>query len=532
MIDPARQLLPDTATANVPAVLLPYQQRWIADQSPFKVMEKGRRTGITWAEAADNVLIAASAKNASGQNVYYLGTDKEMTEEYIQACAMWSRAFNHAATAIDEGFWDEDEDDKHIRTYSIRYPGSGFKITALASRPRKLRGRQGVLVGDEAAFVDDLPELIKAAVAFLIWGGKVRLISTHDGADNRFNDVVQEIRAGKRKGSVHRVTFMDAVAEGLYRRICLRLGKPWSPEAERAFIEEVYGTYGDAAEEELDCVPRNSAGAYFSRAVIEQRMDEHTPVLAIARQPGFEALSEQLRRADVGEWLEKEVRPHLERLHMVAGEIRGTVFGWDFGRYVDLSVMCPLVESKGLKRRPPFVLELRNIPFDQQRQILFYVADRLPRLRAGALDATGNGMYLAEAAAQRYGANRIAQVMINDNFYAEHFPKLRADLEDGTLEGLPRNADWMDDMRAVEMVKGVPKIPSKRTVGRDGGKRHGDAAVALVLGNSVARVENAPIEFQSAGPRQGFGAFEGPRPGVTDTGWGTVGGYGDHGGYE
>ena len=65
--------------ASPPAVLLPYQQRWIADASPFKVAEKGRRTGLTWAEAADDVLIAAAARNAGGQNVYYIGQDKDMT---------------------------------------------------------------------------------------------------------------------------------------------------------------------------------------------------------------------------------------------------------------------------------------------------------------------------------------------------------------------------------------------------------------------------------------------------------------------
>ena len=156
MTDQARTLVPNTASTDVPSVLLPYQQRWISDPSPLKVCEKGRRTGLTWAEAADDVLIAASSKAAGGQNVYYLGTDKEMTEEFIGACAMWAKAFNHAASAMEEGLWDEDEEDKHIKTFTIRFPASGHKITALASRPRKLRGRQGVLVGDESAFVDDL----------------------------------------------------------------------------------------------------------------------------------------------------------------------------------------------------------------------------------------------------------------------------------------------------------------------------------------------------------------------------------------
>ena len=156
---------------DVPAVLLPYQQRWIEDDSPLKVIEKSRRTGLTWGEAADDVLTAAADRTAGGQNVYYIAYNQDMTVEYIQACAMWARAFNRAATEIEEGLWSEDEDDKHIKTFTIRFPESGFRIVALTSRPSNLRGRQGVIVIDEAAFHEQLYELLKAALAMLIWGG-------------------------------------------------------------------------------------------------------------------------------------------------------------------------------------------------------------------------------------------------------------------------------------------------------------------------------------------------------------------------
>ncbi|EPB6585158.1 hypothetical protein ACRRCN_005633, partial [Escherichia coli] len=112
-------VIPDTSGYDAPPVLLPYQQRWVADASPLKVIEKSRRTGITWAEASDNVLTAASSAPAGGMNVYYIAYNQDMTVEYIQACAMWARAFNYAASEIEEGFWEEDDDDKHIRTYTI-----------------------------------------------------------------------------------------------------------------------------------------------------------------------------------------------------------------------------------------------------------------------------------------------------------------------------------------------------------------------------------------------------------------------------
>ncbi|UQA21827.1 hypothetical protein [Stenotrophomonas sp. NY11291] len=488
MTENARQLVPNTAAADVPAALMPYQQRWIADTANLKVMEKGRRTGITWAEAADDVLIAASAKGAGGQNVYYLGTDKEMTEEYIQACAMWAKAFNYAAGLVEEGFWDEEEDDKHIKTFTIRFPESGFKITALASRPRKLRGRQGVLVGDEAAFVDDLQELLKAAVAFLVWGGKVRLISTHDGHDNAFNELIEEIRAGGRRGSIHRVPFREAVEEGLYRRVCMRLGKTWSQEAEEEFIAEVYGTYGDAAAEELDCIPSQGSGAWLSAALIEARMTD-APVLRYTCPNGFEQQSDHVRWEAVQTWLDDEVGPHLDKLDP---DLQ-SVYGQDFGRSGDLSVMVPAQITQTLKRKAPFILELRNMPHRQQEQVAKYVIHRLPRFVKAAVDARGNGHALAEFLAQEFGYSRVELVMATEGWYREHMPPVKKAFEDDTIS-LPRDKDTMADLRVVRVIKGVARVP-ERTTGRDGGQRHGDSAIAVALMYYASRHPGAEMDW-------------------------------------
>ena len=222
--------------AGPPPVLLDYQQAWISDDSQLKVSEKSRRTGLTWAEAADDVLIAAASKSAGGMNVYYIGYNQDMAIEYVEACGMWARVFNHAASAVEEGLWEDDGDDKHIKTFTIKFPDSGHRVVALSSRPANLRGKQGVVVIDEAAFHDKLGELLKAALALLIWGGKVRVISTHNGEQNPFNELINDIRAGKRRGSVQRISFQEAVAQGLYQRVCLRLGKEWTAEGEAKWM--------------------------------------------------------------------------------------------------------------------------------------------------------------------------------------------------------------------------------------------------------------------------------------------------------
>lgn len=500
-------VLPDTSALDAPPVLLPYQQCWVADTSPLKVIEKSRRTGITWAEASDNVLTAASSAPAGGMNVYYIAYNQDMTVEYIQACAMWARAFNYAASEIEEGFWEEDDDDKHIRTYTIKFPDSGFRIVALSSRPSNLRGRQGIIVIDEAAFHEQLDELLKAALAMLIWGGKVRVISTHNGDDNPFNTLIGDIRAGRQGGSIHRITFREAVSEGLFRRVCLRTGKEWSEASEQAWMASVYKFYGAGASEELDCIPANGGGAWLSRALIESRMSADTPVLRLTCKEGYELLSDEVRFRETQDWLDEYLKPLLEALPTDARSFLGR----DFGRSGDLSVDYPLLQEKNLVRRVPFVLELRNVPFRQQEQITWYLMDGLPGLLGAAFDARGNGAYLAEYAMQRYGSSRVQQVMPTEGWYREHMPPVKAALEDGNLVDLPKDEDTLDDLRAVQVVNGVPRVPEQRSKAKaDGGKRHGDSAIALALAYFASReINKGPVKASSRRRRQAARMLEG-----------------------
>lgn len=478
-----------------PSVLLQYQKDWIGIRAPLKVGEKSRRIGLTWAEAADNVLVAAASKNAKGQTVYYLGYNQDMTVEYIQACAMWARAFDYAAGEIEEGIWPDEDKEKHIKTYTIVFP-SGHRIVALTSRPSNLRGRQGVVVIDEAAFHQDLAELLKAALALLIWGGEVHVISTHDGTENAFNELIEEIRAGKRKGHLFRCTFSEAVAEGLYHRVCMRRGIPHVQEEEDDWVADVYSFYGDAATEELDCVPSQGGGAYLSLALIESRTSRDSPVLRLKYPQGYETAPEHLRLAESLEWCEHELLPLLKDLPTNVQSF----YGMDFARSGDLSVFWPVLKEQDLRKRTPFVLEMRNVPFKQQEQILFYIVRRLPNFLKGAHDARGNGQQIAEAAAVEFGFNRIEQVMLTEGWYRDNMPPFKAALEDDTLYAIPADKDVTGDIRAFRVVKGVARIPEQRTTEKGGDKRHGDAGVALVLADFASRQEVEIFEYHRVTP--------------------------------
>ena len=128
---------------NKDDVLLPYQKRWVSDKSQLKIAEKSRRTGLTWAEAADNALDASLKKSDGGCDTFYIGSNKEMAREYIDAVAMWATMFNYAASEIHETeeVFATPDGDKEILTFVI-YFASGFKVKALSSNPKNLRGMQ------------------------------------------------------------------------------------------------------------------------------------------------------------------------------------------------------------------------------------------------------------------------------------------------------------------------------------------------------------------------------------------------------
>jgi phage FluMu gp28-like protein len=502
----AHQALPDAliGARALPDVLLPYQKELLAATAAHQlvVTDKSRRIGATWGVAADAVLTSAAARDAGGMDTLYLGYNLDMAREFIDTAAMWARAFVPAAGAVEEFLFEEQGEKGEriaIQAFRIRF-ASGFEIQALSSKPRSLRGRQGYVILDEFAFHDDAGELLKAAMALLIWGGKVLVISTHNGEDNPFNELIQEIREGRRPGRIVRVTFDDALEQGLYRRIALVRGKPWSAEAEAAWAAEIRGFYGDAAAEELDCVPSRGSGVWLSSALIEAAMDRALPVLRLTCPPGFEFRPDAERRAFVADWLEAEVAPVLAGLDPA----RAHGYGFDFARSGDLSVLVPIAEEANLRLRVPFSIELRNVPFRQQEQVVFHVADRLPRFVAARHDARGNGQFLAEYAQQRYGASRVEAVMLTRGWYLEHMPPLKAAFEDLSIT-MPADADQKADLRMVTLQKGIPMVPEAKTSGADGGQRHGDYAVALALAHAAIKGEWREYGYRGLGETRGGG---------------------------
>jgi hypothetical protein len=214
---------------------------------------------------AGDCALDAAAKN--GISTTYIGYDKTMALQFIADAASCAKAYSLVSTEIEE-FVIADED-KDILAFRIKF-ASGFNITALSSKPRNLRSRKGRVILDEFAFHDDPEGLLKAAIALLIWGARIDIISSVNSLCGFFEELCYKI-APERGYYVQETTFDDALADGLYKRICLVNGEKWSADNERDWRAKIILEYGADADEELFCLPASEKNSLFDIAAVDRQ---------------------------------------------------------------------------------------------------------------------------------------------------------------------------------------------------------------------------------------------------------------------
>lgn len=482
--------IPDGFNPLDDGILMKHQREVAALDAAIVAIPKGRRTGITFGTMLNKTLVAAARKSAGGDNVYYIGDTKEKGLEAIGYVAKFARVIAQAqgqgVSDVEEFlFEDQDEDGrtKHITAYRVRF-ASGYQVCALSSRPANIRGLQGHVVIDEAAFHPDVQGVLDAATALLIWGGQITVISSHNGKRNPFAQFCRDIEAGRygTDAVVVTVTFDDAVANGLYERVCMMRGTTPTADGKRDWYNKIRAAYGvrkAAMREELDAIPRDGAGVCVPGIWIEQAMILPADrVLRLALGDDFVLLSPAERESWVAAWIQVHLDPILDRLDPALRH----VFAQDYARHRDFSVWGAMSVGAGMRRAVPLVIEMHKVPYAQQRQIIWHAIGRLPMRSGGALDATGSGEALAEEAADQYGHAHVHQVKLNRAWYGTWMPRLVQAFEDGVLD-LPADPDIAQDIRAIEEVDGIPMVSAvrKQDIKDPELFRHGDAAIMLAL---------------------------------------------------
>lgn len=440
-------------------LLLGYQRDAIdlLNSTALGVVEKSRRIGLTWALAARAVMRAGRSRAAGGRNTYYMGYDLEMAREFISVCGMWAKALALGAGASEEILIEDEEGD--IKAFRIVF-ASGFSIIALPSVPRALRGRQGDVLIDEAAFHQNLAEVLKAALALLMWGGTVAIVSTHDGVANPFNQLIDEINAGDRRGKTLKITLADALDDGLYERVCLVAGREATPEGKIAWEQEIRDTYGEAASEELDCIPRPSGGSWLSPEAIAAC--EH---------------------------------PEAGRPDLYQG---GPCFvGRDVARRRDLSVIW-VFELVGTKLWLRERVELRNASFAAQ-DVEFHRIMRTYRVVRACVDQTGMGEKVVEDLQAFYGET-VEGVIFSGPRKLDIATALKTRVEQGLI-ALVADPAVRADLRSVKRTAGPSGAPRLAEDGTS--DAHADRFWAAALACAAAGEGLVAYEGYASGAKRG-----------------------------
>jgi phage FluMu gp28-like protein len=342
-------------------MFLPYQQRWLDDDSRLKIIEKSRQIGMTYTDACDSVF---KASHAAGHDVWVSTRDEKAAVLYLEFCKRWARGLNLLAQDLGAQIIDRAKD---LKVYSLKFT-SGFCIHAMSSCPDALAGRTGHIKLDEYALHQDARELFRVAKGCTQWGGQIAIISTHRGADTAFNEFLRGIREqGNPMGfSYHRVSIFDAVEQGLCERINTMTG---ADETRSQFLTRMRAECIDDEhwQREYCCQPCDESKAFITHEMITANESPN------CLKP-FEYLETCPNSLYCG--IDVARKKHLCVIDV--GEKIGDVL-WDRYR-----------------------LELLDKTFSEIEHELHRIL-RLPKLQRCCIDATGLGMQLAEQARQRFG---------------------------------------------------------------------------------------------------------------------------------
>lgn len=189
--------------------LLPYQKRWVTDDSRFKIALKARQIGWTWCTMLSLVLKCAFEKK---QKWHYLSLNEERAKDSIEYgrmhCEAMSLAVKYHIESINRQYNGQIYKGKQM---SILFP-NGSKIIGLTSNPVTARGCSGNVVLDEFAHHQDSGLIWTALLPVITRGYSIKILSTPNGKQGTYYDIWS---SGDSDWSRHECDIYRAINDGL-----------------------------------------------------------------------------------------------------------------------------------------------------------------------------------------------------------------------------------------------------------------------------------------------------------------------------
>ena len=232
-------------------LMLPYQQRWVADSSRFKIWLKSRQIGGSLGSAFEAV---ASCLDKPFTDWVVLSAGQRQSEE-------WMLKGNRVARVVCDALGMGTPD---CRNSEVRF-SNGSRILALPANPDTVRGYSANLVLDEFAFherPDRIYEAIYPAISNPLRGElKIRIISTPAGRNSKFYEIWN--KSNELKFVRHKTTIHTAIEEGL----------PMNAEELKRGLDDP-----DAWEQEYECEFVDAANVLLPYTLIDECVSEEATI--------------------------------------------------------------------------------------------------------------------------------------------------------------------------------------------------------------------------------------------------------------
>ena len=421
-------------TSILNEILLPWQQRWVADSSRFKIGLWSRQTGKSFSTACEAVTDCAVQPKGTSDLWVVLAAGERQALEWMQKARKWAEAVKATVDSYDEL---RDSANALLARAEIRF-ANGARIVAIPANPDTARGYSANLILDEFAIHErpfDIWAAIYPSITNPLAGEKrLRIVSTPKGRGNKFADLWEH----NEQYAKHKVTIEDAVREGLFGRDAAKA---------KAKLDELRAGVDD---------PDIWAQEFMCEFI------DNTSVL-----------------------LPYEMIGACESANIVDDGASPLYVGMDVGRQHDLSVIVTAVKL-GDVLAVTDVTELKRMPFADQLDVLCAKA-QASRVRRVCLDATGIGAMLAEAAVQRLGG-KVSPVQFTVSSKGEMYGLLRRRFEERSIR-VPVSREIREDLHAVQRVVSTGgNVTYSAPRNADG---HSDRAAALALCSLAAKSDNA-----------------------------------------
>ncbi len=464
--------------------LMKYQTDWAFDMNRFKAAEKAIRIGLTYAQE----FAAVRGRIIGNSDYLHSSVTQGVALQFIRECEWWINEYKvKGITRGETDFVNELENNTLQRALYIEFP-SGKRIVAFSSSPNSMRGFGGEVGLDEIAFHRYMALMMKGAGGRALWGDPVSMWSSHNGEDSDWNQFLnaEKLKGAASKWSLHRITILDAIEQGLVEKINQVKGTNFTRQS---FLEDCEAAVGsrEAFEEECLCEPKSRGESAISWFDIQ------------AAQQDFPIYVAQIEGdAQKGDIIDPAVK-HLLQENPFAALDKSKMYsaGFDIARTGHLASIT-ILETDGKSHRLAMHVKLHKCKYSSMRETVALALDTLRSLTAEG-DEGGLGNQICEELKDRFPGRFTG---VNFSTFKQYIGgKLTGAFGDGRII-IPKSQDEVAyDVRGIKTKQVGTRVSYTESKNPINEFSHCD--IAWSLGMAITNAEdgnaNGPCEGESAG---------------------------------